>query len=101
MSSVWEASTRSWLCGVQYGNSFTQQLTSGDIGCVARNGVNGDFYIESVLRLPEIVKKADLSDVRKYISDLLQIAESEYDLACCGEKLPNTGDLDYYTVCGR
>jgi len=99
MSSVWEASTRAWLYGVHNGNSFTGKL-AGDVGCVTRDGVGGDFYIESVLRLPEIVKKGDLSDVRQYICDLLQIADTEYDLACCGEKLPNTGDLDYYTVCG-
>ena len=99
LPTVWEASTSAWLSKVQYGHSFTGQLLSGEIGCVARDGINGDFFIDSVIRLPEIVKKADLADVRKYITDILQIPETEYDLACCGEKLPLTGDLDYYTVC--
>jgi len=84
------------LEAVDYGAGLTS-LKEGQVVVTCYKKQQG-MIIDRKLKLPKALRRGDIVEVRKYLAFILNIADTTFELACCGQQLPKSGDLDYYTV---
>lgn len=97
----WEALPEKMLNKIDYGSGIAH-LQGGEIAILGSDAnpdsSQKEIVIERILKLPDALKKGDISDLRNFLSLVLQLPVNTFELACCGQRLPLYGDLDYYTV---